>query len=134
MFGSGTSGQLLEELGHRAAPLAGMDPAVIVQALSERERLGSTGLGRGFALPHARLAGLNQFIAMFVRLARPVAFDAVDGLPVDLVFLLLVPANAENHHVAALAAISRKMRNKDVADRLRRASTADAAYQALVGT
>ncbi|HYZ61426.1 MAG TPA: PTS sugar transporter subunit IIA [Acetobacteraceae bacterium] len=125
--------QLLEDLGRRAAPLTGQDADTIVRALAEREQLGSTGLGRGFALPHARIVGLRDFLGLFLRLARPIVFDAIDEQPVDLVFLLLVPADAENQHVPALAAISRTMRNGDVLTGLRKAESAEEVYRLLVG-
>ena len=122
---------LLAELARRIAPAAGLEPAEIATALAAREQLGSTGLGRGFALPHARLAGLSGFVGLFARLAAPVAFEAVDGAPVDLVFLLLTPADAGGGHLAALAAISRRLREEPVAAGLRAASSPQDAYRLL---
>lgn len=114
-------GALLAELGRRAGTLLGMDGAAIAEALVNRERLGSTGLGRGFALPHARLDGLERFFGMFVRLARPIPFDAVDDQPVSMIFLLLSPQSAgDREHLAALAAISRRMKNPELVSRLQR--------------
>src|SRR5690349_5177842 len=102
---------LLAELARLAAAQAqGVSATQVEAALQAREALGSTGLGRGFALPHARLEHLGSFVGVFVRLARPVAFDAIDGEPVDTVFLLLIPAAAEEH-VSVLAAISRRFRD-----------------------
>jgi PTS system nitrogen regulatory IIA component len=114
--------QLLRELAQRAAGAgAGVPAETILAALRSREDLGSTGLGRGFALPHARIDGLPGFFGLFARLARPIDYDAIDGDPVDLVFLLLMPANAGNEHVAALAAVSRRFRDAETASRLRKA-------------
>jgi PTS system nitrogen regulatory IIA component len=123
---------LIRELARRAALATGIDAAVIANALQARELLGSTGLGRGFALPHARVPGLARFFGAFVRLARPIDFQAIDDSPVDLVFLLLIPAGAENEHVATLAAISRRLRNAEVLAGVRKADTAPALHQLLV--
>ena len=117
--------QLLRDLARRVAPFGGGIPAdTILEALQSRETLGSTGLGRGFALPHARLEGLKQHIGMFARLARPIEYDSIDGKPVDLVFLLLMPAGADTNSVAALAAVSRRFRDEDCVARLRKADAA----------
>jgi nitrogen PTS system EIIA component len=125
-------GQLLAELARRAAA-AHIDAATIAGALQARERLGSTGLGKGFALPHARIPGLTSFFGAFVRLARPIDFQAIDDQPVDLVFLLLIPNDAGNDHVAALAAISRRLRDAEVLRQARKTADAAALYQLLVG-
>jgi PTS system nitrogen regulatory IIA component len=125
-------GQLLRELAKRAEPFGGGIPSdTILAALSSRETLGSTGLGKGFALPHARIEGLTRFVGLFARLARPIDYDAIDGAPVDLVFLLLMPASADNNSadnnsVAALAAVSRKFRDGASVARLRKADAATA--------
>ena len=115
--------QLLLDLASRAAASLNLDPKPIFNALRAREELGSTGLGEGFALPHARIEGLDRFFGMFARLKRPVHFDSVDAKPVDLVFLLLSPATAQGEHLAALAAVSRHLRDKELAARLRGASS-----------
>ena len=115
--------QLLFDLASRAAASLNLDPKAIFNALRAREELGSTGLGEGFALPHARIEGLDHFFGMFARLKRPVHFDSVDAKPVDLVFLLLSPATAQGEHLAALAAVSRHLRDKEFAARLRGASS-----------
>jgi PTS system nitrogen regulatory IIA component len=115
--------QLLLDLASRAAASLNLDPKAIFNALRAREELGSTGLGEGFALPHARIEGLDHFFGMFARLKRPVHFDSVDAKPVDLVFLLLTPATAQGEHLAALAAVSRHLRDKEFAARLRKASS-----------
>ena len=124
-------GQLVQELAKRAAPQLGITATAIATPLLEREQLGSTGLGKGFALPHARVAGLDRCFGLFARLARPVDFQAIDERPVDLVFLLLIPLDAEGAHVAALAAISRRMRDAALLDRVRKAGTADAVYRLI---
>jgi PTS system nitrogen regulatory IIA component len=97
-------------------------------ALLARERLGSTGLGGGFALPHARIDGLDSYIGLFIRLAKPIDFEAIDGKPVLLMFVLLIPAEGTTPHVAALAAISRRFRGADLVARLRAARTPVEAY------
>lgn len=103
-------------------------------ALLAREGLGSTGLGGGFALPHARVEGLRGFLGMFVRLARPTAFEAIDGKPVVLVFVLLTPSESSVPHVAALAAITRRFRDAALATKLRGAKTPVEAFGFLTGT
>jgi PTS system nitrogen regulatory IIA component len=115
---------LLRDLARRAEASSGVAAATILAALSAREALGSTGLGRGFALPHARIEGLRRFIGLFARLARPIDYDAIDGAPVDLVFLLLMPAEEGNAQVAALAAVSRRFRDDATVARLREADAA----------
>jgi nitrogen PTS system EIIA component len=102
---------ILEQLAARFAAVYGLDPALVLDRIEEREKLGSTGFGRGVAIPHARIPDLNRPVAAFFRLAAPVGFDAADGLPVDLVFGLLSPESAGAAHLHALAAISRMMRD-----------------------
>jgi nitrogen PTS system EIIA component len=116
--------QLLQDLASRSATPLNLDTQTILTALQAREELGSTGLGDGFALPHARIEGLDQFFGMFMRLNRPIHFDSIDGNPVDLVFLLLIPPAAGSEHLAALASISRCLRDKEFATRLRKAPSA----------
>jgi nitrogen PTS system EIIA component len=118
--------QLLLDLASRAAASLNLDREAIFTALRAREELGSTGLGEGFALPHARIEGLDRLFGMFTRLNRPVHFDAIDGKPVDLVFLLLIPPAAGSEHLAALASISRYLRDKEFAAKLRKAPSASA--------
>lgn len=108
-----------------------LQPGSVETALRARERLGSTGLGAGFALPHARIEGLSDYAGLFVRLAKPIDFDAIDGKPIDLAFVLLIPFETKTPHVAALAAISRKFRDPALAARLRTLGTPAAAYEAL---
>ena len=126
--------QLLRELARRAASALSLDPRVILDALQAREALGSTGLGKGFALPHTRLDALSQFFALFVRLARPIDFAAIDDRPVDLVIMLLTPADAGSQHLATLAALSRPLRDAAFVQRLRQASDAEAVHALLAGT
>jgi nitrogen PTS system EIIA component len=104
---------------------------VVETALLARERLGSTGLGAGFALPHARIEGLDTYFGMVFRLAKPIDFDAIDGKPIDIAFVLLIPLETSTPHVAALAAISRKFRDGTVTARMRKARTQAAAFAVL---
>jgi PTS system nitrogen regulatory IIA component len=127
----GDKAQLLRELARRAASALSLDQRVILDAVQAREDLGSTGLGKGFALPHARLDALSQFFALFARLARPIDFAAIDDRPVDLVILLLTPANAGNQHLATLTALSRPLRDEAFVKRLRQASDAAAVHALL---
>ncbi len=124
--------QLLQELARRAGAALSLDQRVILDGLQARENLGSTGLGKGFALPHARLDVLPHFFGLFVRLVRPIDFASIDGLPVDLVILLLTPANAGNQHLATLAALSRPLRNEVFVRRLRQAPDEAALHELLV--
>jgi PTS system nitrogen regulatory IIA component len=123
--------QLLQELARRASAALSLDQRAILDALQARENLGSTGLGKGFALPHARLDVLTRFFALFVRLARPIEFASIDGLPVNLMILLLTPANAGNQHLATLAALARPLRNEALVQRLRQAPDATALHKLL---
>jgi PTS system nitrogen regulatory IIA component len=121
-------GEIAREFG-RLVP--GLKPEVVETALRAREQLGSTGLGAGFALPHARIEGLGVYAGMFLRLAKPIEFDAIDAKPVRLVFVLLIPAETSVSHVAALAAISRRFRDADLVAKLGKADTQAAAYGLL---
>ena len=126
--------QLLQELARRAAKSLGIEVQPIVEALTKREELGSTGVGHGIALPHARVAGLARLFSLFARLEKPIDFDAVDAQPVDLVFLLLVPVNADKEHLAALASVSRRLRDPETARRLRATAEPRELYNVLAGT
>jgi len=128
VFGARASNkqQLLQDLTSRAATLLHLDAQTIFNALQLREELGSTGLGNGFALPHARIEGLDRLFGIFARLNRPVQFDSIDGKSVDLVFLLLLPPTAGTEHLAALACVSRYLHYKEFAARLRKAPSAAA--------
>jgi PTS system nitrogen regulatory IIA component len=120
--------QLLQELAKRAAPLTGLDEKLILDTLLERERLGSTGIGGGTAVPHGRIANLPRMVALFARLEKPIPFESVDDQPVDLVFLLLTPDNAGADHLKALARISRLLRDQAICAKLRGTDQADALY------
>lgn len=113
--------------------LTGHTREAVLAALNEREKLGSTGLGAGIAVPHGRVEGLDRVHGAFARLASPVDFEAVDGQPVDLVFMLLSPPDAGVEHLKALAAASRALRDRDRADKLRGARSRDALLALLIG-
>lgn len=104
--------QVLQFLSDEAAKITQIDQRVIFDGLLERERLGSTGVGKGIAIPHAKFANLNEILGIFVKLDSQIEFDSIDDKPVDLVFLLMVPENAGADHLTALARISRFMRNE----------------------
>jgi PTS system nitrogen regulatory IIA component len=123
--------QLLQELARRAAPLVSLDEKIILDTLLERERLGSTGIGAGTAVPHGRIPGLARIFGMFARLEKPIAFDSVDDQPVDLVFLLLTPDTAGADHLKALARVSRLFRDRAACQKLRGTDRADALYALL---
>lgn len=122
---------VLQELAKRAATLSGVADRHIHDALVERERLGSTGIGRGVALPHAKLAELPQLLGVFARLERPIAFEAIDDQPVDLVFALLAPGDAGAEHLRALARVSRLLRDDAICQKLRGTDSVDALYALL---
>ena len=115
--------QVLEELAKRAGQITRLSEESILNTLLERERLGSTGLGQGIAIPHGKLAGLGGMFGLFARLENPVDFDAVDNEPVDLVFLLLAPEGGSVDHLKALARVSRLLRNTQICSRLRAGET-----------
>ncbi len=117
---------LFGQLGALASELGGHDPRLVAERLADRERLGSTGFGGGVAIPHARLPGLASPTALFARLAQPIAFDAVDDLPVDLVFALFSPEQAGSEHLKALARVSRRLRDQAFLAKLRGAGSRDA--------
>jgi len=123
--------QLLQDLAGPASRLSGLDERVVFEALLQRERLGSTGIGQGVAVPHGRLAGLAHLTGLFARLARPIAFDAVDGEPVDLIFVLLAPEAAGADHLQALSRIARLFRSGNVAQKLRQTDDVTALYAIL---
>jgi PTS system nitrogen regulatory IIA component len=125
--------KLLADFAQRAGAALHMDTGLILEPLLARENLGSTGLGQGFALPHARIAALDQFFCLFAKLLKPVPFAAVDDNPVDLIFLLLIPANCGSDHLKALAAISRHLRDKVLMEQLRKAKTPEALYATFKG-
>ncbi len=125
--------RLIDDLARRAAAAAGIEAAVIAEALSARERLGSTGMGSGIAIPHARLPALQRPLGFLARLRPALDFEAIDGQRVDLVVLLLLPAQAQGDHLNALACVARRLRSEPVAAALRRAADAAGLYAALTG-
>ena len=128
---AGSKKQALNELSRRAADLTGVPDRAIFEVLLEREKLGSTGVGRGVAIPHGRLPALSQVYGVFARLERPIDFDAVDDQPVDLIFLLLAPADAGADHLKALAKVSRLMRDEGLCAKLRGCESSEAIYALL---
>jgi PTS system nitrogen regulatory IIA component len=123
--------QALQELAARAAELTGQSERGIFEILMQREKLGSTGIGNGIAIPHGKLPQLNKLFGLFARLARPVDFEALDGQPVDLVFLLLAPEGAGADHLKALARVARLLRDADLVRKLRDSRDAEALYAVL---
>ncbi|MFO7476831.1 MAG: PTS IIA-like nitrogen regulatory protein PtsN [Methyloceanibacter sp.] len=123
--------QLLQDLSAHAARLTGLAERDIFDVLLQRERLGSTGLGHGIAIPHGKVQGLRRIAGIFARLAEPVDFEAIDGEKVDIVFLLLAPEGAGADHLKALARISRLLREGSAIDKLRACKDAAALYAVL---
>ena len=130
--GASSKRQALHVVAAAAALALGLDEARVFDALMERESLGSTGLGSGVAVPHARLSGLDSVKAVFVRLDTPVAYDAVDDRPVDLMFALFAPPREGAEHLRALAAVSRALRSSELREQLRQARTEDAIHALFV--
>lgn len=124
--------QALQELAERAAKIVGVDARLIFDVLLERERLGTTGVGQGVAIPHGKLAELDRLYGVFARLDHAIDFESIDDQPVDLFFLLLAPEGAGADHLKALARVSRLLRNKAVCEKLRGSESADALYALLI--
>jgi PTS system nitrogen regulatory IIA component len=123
--------QALQELARKAAELTGESERAVFEVLIERERLGTTGVGHGIAIPHGKLSGLEGLYALFARLDKPIDFDAIDEQPVDLICVLLAPESAGADHLKALARISRLLRDRSVCEKLRGSDSADAIYALL---
>lgn len=123
--------QTLTELSAAMAEALGMDPRMALEGVLERERLGSTGVGEGVAIPHARIPGLTRVAGGFARLIDPADFDAIDERPADLIFMLLAPEDAGSEHLRALARVSRLFRQEAFRNRLRNAQTVEAVLQIL---
>ena len=123
--------QILQELSRRAANLTGEPERTIFGVLMKRERLGTTGVGSGVAIPHGKLQSIDKLYGMFARLEQPVDFQSIDERPVDLIFLLLAPETAGADHLKALARISRVLRDSKICTKLRGTDTADALYAIL---
>ena len=128
---AGGKKQLFHDLAGHAAKLTGLDARAIFDAVLERERLGSTGVGSGVAIPHARIESLEAVVGVFARLDQAIDFDAIDDEPADLVFLLLAPEGAGADHLKALARVSRLFRRADMRKKLRAAPSADAVHALL---
>jgi PTS system nitrogen regulatory IIA component len=122
---------VLQELARRASAALNIPVETISGELLRREQLGSTGMGNGIAIPHARIAGVKSPFGMLARLKQPVEFEAVDGQPVDLVFLLLVPASSQGEQLNVLACVSRRLRDREVLDALRGAKDSRALYRRM---
>ena len=123
--------QALQEIAAKAAELTGQSDRAVLEILLQREKLGSTAVGNGVAIPHGKLQKLTQVFGLFARLDRPVQFEALDGQAVDLVFLLLAPEGAGADHLKALARVARLLRDPDVARKLRNSNDVDAIYAVL---
>jgi PTS system nitrogen regulatory IIA component len=126
--------QAIQELAARAAELSGLSERVIFETLLQREKLGSTGIGHGIAIPHGKLAKLERLFGLFARLDRAIDFESLDGQPVDLVFLLLAPEGAGADHLKALAQVARSLRDPEIANKLRESRDAEAIYAVLTMT
>ncbi|ANC92467.1 MULTISPECIES: PTS IIA-like nitrogen regulatory protein PtsN [Azospirillum] len=123
--------QALQEMARKASELTGQHERAIFDVLLERERLGTTGVGHGIAIPHGKLSSLDRVHGVFARLERPIDFDAIDEQPVDLIFLLLAPEQAGADHLKALARVSRLLRDQSMCEKLRGAQSGDAMYALL---
>ncbi|MEM7613670.1 MAG: PTS IIA-like nitrogen regulatory protein PtsN [Pseudomonadota bacterium] len=123
--------RLFQEIAQSAATRFGLDETTVMSVLQERESLGPTGVGRGVALPHGRIEGVDQVKGLFFRLDMPIDFDSVDRKPVDLVFVLLAPENAGAEHLKALARVSRLLRDENTCAKIRSTRDAQAVYSIL---
>ena len=123
--------QALQELAVKAATLTGQNERAILEVLMQREKLGSTAVGNGIAIPHGKLPKLQKLFGLFARLGRPIDFEALDGQPVDLIFLLLAPEGAGADHLKALARVARALRDPDIVHKLRASQDAEALYAVL---
>ena len=123
--------QMLQEIAAKAADLCGQTERGVFEILLQREKLGSTGVGNGIAIPHGKLPKLGRLFGLFARLERPIDFESLDGQPVDLIFLLLAPETAGADHLKALARVARLLRDPEIARKLRESTDADALYAVL---
>ena len=123
--------QVLQDLSRRASDATGLNERTIFDVIMDRERLGSTGVGNGIAIPHGKLPDLDRLHGVFARLEQPVDFQAIDDRPVDLIFLLLAPESAGADHLKALAKVSRVLRDEGTCEKLRGTDTSDALYAIL---
>lgn len=131
---AGTKKQALQELSRAAGHATGLHEKAVFEVLLERERLGTTGVGGGIAIPHGRVAGLPRIMGVFARAEKPIDFEAIDERPVDLIFLLLAPSGAGADHLKALARVSRLLRDRSTCEKLRGTQSAEALYAILTET
>jgi nitrogen PTS system EIIA component len=124
--------QAIQDLAKKAADITGLHERAIFEVLMERERLGTTGVGNGIAIPHGKLANLDKLYGLFARLEKPIDFQSIDEQPVDLIFLLLAPETAGADHLKALARVSRLLRDRTVCDKLRGTDQSEALYALLI--
>ena len=124
--------QALQDLARRAADITGQPERSIFEVLIERERLGTTGVGNGIAIPHGKLPGLDRLHGLFARLDKPIDYDSIDEQPVDLICMLLAPETAGADHLKALARVSRLLRDRSTCEKLRGTDNADAIYALLI--
>jgi PTS system nitrogen regulatory IIA component len=129
----GSKKALLQQLANLAGQRVALDSGAILASVSEREQLGSTGFGHGVAIPHGKIEGLKNIYCLFARLSEPIDYKAIDGGPVDLVFLLLSPPDAGAEHLKALATISRVTRHAATLEKVRGARSRDALAAVLMG-
>ncbi len=132
-FAATSKKALFQQLATIAARQTGLSVKHIATAIGDREKAGSTGFGGGVAIPHGKVEGLERIYGLFVRTAEPLNYDAVDRMPVDLVFLMLSPPDAGAEHLKALAQVSRALRDKQIRAKLRGARSNDAIYAVLTG-
>lgn len=123
--------QVIQAIAEKAAILTGLEERDVFETLLQREKLGSTGVGGGIAIPHGKLPGLSRIFGLFARLPKPIDFEALDDQPVDLIFLLLAPEGAGADHLKALARIARHLREPGVAGKLRASADKAALYAVL---
>jgi len=124
---------LFQQIAMHASRLTGIESKAIAASIGEREKLGSTGFGGGAAIPHGKIEGLERVVGYFARLTTPIDYQAIDGMPVDLVFLLLSPPDAGADHLKALASVSRMLRDRQTVAKLRGARSKDAIFALLSG-
>ena len=131
---AGSKKQALQELSKRAAQMTGVGERQIFDVLLERERLGTTGVGHGIAIPHGKLPQIDRLYGLFGRLESPIDYDSIDEEPVDLIFLLLAPEGAGADHLKALSRVSSRLRDRTVCEKLRGTADRDGLYALLVET
>ena len=124
--------QALQELALHASKLTALPERELYEALLQRERLGSTGIGDGIAIPHGRMAGIDRLVGLFARVEKPIDFEALDGQPVDIIFVLIAPEGAGADHLKALARVARVLRNQAVLEQIRMVRDPETIYALLV--